>query len=337
MNILNEEKRTKKAVKRPQSKTLLYISLINLILLIVVLWFSVKQNTESNRVVASNDDIVKKVALKLAGNGVELESARWLEKYLEKNSLDDVEKVKIAFKLANIFFNRSNYEKALAWLYFGEHLNKDDQLKADLSKKIIATLENLKKFADARYALTKRTQLGNKAQDSNNSGSTDKGISSGDAVVAQIGNQKITKNEINRAISKLPDQIAKNFSTEQGRENFLRQYVAETVLFRKAVRQGMDDRPEFREKIKDLKRGLLLQEMIQKKMADFKPTPMDLKNFYEANKQSFGNKPFKEVQKEVSEKYSGQKLSEIYQALIIEAAQTEKVEFFPENVQVQSK
>ena len=336
MNILNEEKRTKKVVKRPPSKTLLYVSLVNLILLVIVLWFSLRPNTESIGTAASNDEIIKTVALKLAGNGVELESALWLEKYLEKNSLEDVEKVKISFKLANIFYNRSNYEKALAWLYFAEHLNQDSKLKTQLSQKIIATLENLKKFADARYALTKRTQLNDRTKDSNTN-AADAGISSGDAVVAKIGGQEITQKEIDRAISKLPVKIAQNFSTEQGRENFLRQYVAETVLFRKAIRQGIDDRPEFREKIKDLKRSLLLQEMIQKKMADFKPTPMDLKNFYEANKQSFGDKPFKEVQKEVGEKYSGQKLSEIYQALIIEAAQTEKVEFFPDKIQVKSK
>ena len=87
----------------------------------------------------------------------------------------------------------------------------------------------------------------------------------GSAVVAKVGNTKITVKEFERKYNSVPPQFKMFFSGEEGKTKFLDEIIKEKVLAEKAKAIGLDKKEDIKQIINDLRDNILAKEMFSLK------------------------------------------------------------------------
>jgi peptidyl-prolyl cis-trans isomerase C len=95
-----------------------------------------------------------------------------------------------------------------------------------------------------------------------------------ETVLARIGNERITRADVQRRLDELPAPYRANFSTPEGRQQFLERLVEERVWLLGARKQGVDRRPELRRQLEQSERDLLIRTYVNELMAA-SPAPSD--------------------------------------------------------------
>jgi len=130
--------------------------------------------------------------------------------------------------------------------------------------------------SQARYELESRTSLGGQK------------VSAG-KVVARIGKREITEDDIDEALKNSPAWLKTSLSQPERRNEFIRDYVGQEVLYEKAKRLGLDTKEEIRQILEQLKKQVVVEQFlgsaIRQKLELI--TPDDIKLYYEANKNNF--------------------------------------------------
>src|SRR5262249_15138389 len=70
-----------------------------------------------------------------------------------------------------------------------------------------------------------------------------------DTVLARVGTVTITRREVEQRLQDLPEPYRTNFSTPDGRQQFLDRMVEERVWLLGARKHGVDKRPELRRQL----------------------------------------------------------------------------------------
>lgn len=239
-------------------------------------------------------DAAKELALKLEKQGLRTRAVEAWQEYLDGAVVDDEGRAKIWYRVGKLYQDAQDYDRALAAYYRSESLAEVAELKSDLGQRVQRCLEAAGKFSALRHELAGRVGM----QDDN----------AGDEVLAEIGNHKVTKLELDRRIEEqierqlsmmagfMPDEqmkqqkesLLKRFSTAQERERFLNQLVLQEVLYRKATEDKLTENAEVRAMLLDTERALLAQQVLQKELADrINITQSDLQNYYGAHKSQY--------------------------------------------------
>jgi parvulin-like peptidyl-prolyl isomerase len=142
-------------------------------------------------------------------------------------------------------------------------------------------------------------------------------------VVAEIGPQKITLEEVNRRIDRLvdlqlkqyssfmtPEQVSKQkeqlvdrFQNKQAKLKVLEDIVASEVLLREAIKRGLDKKPENDEAIEEYRSMFLANEVLDEEVAQkVNITESDLRDYYKAHEQDFKEKAKVEISQIVTQK-----------------------------------
>jgi parvulin-like peptidyl-prolyl isomerase len=108
------------------------------------------------------------------------------------------------------------------------------------------------------------------------------------AYLAKIGDSVITQADFEREMKGLPEFVQKMFEGTSGKESFLNELVKRELLYKEALKKGLDKDPEYVKKLEDFKKitlvGLLLQKEIEGKV---KVSDQEVKDYYEKNKGKF--------------------------------------------------
>lgn len=108
------------------------------------------------------------------------------------------------------------------------------------------------------------------------------------AYLAKIGDSVITQADFDREIKGLPEFVQKMFEGPAGKENFLNELIKRELLYKEALKKGLDKDAEYVKKLEDFKKitlvGLLLQKEIEGKV---KVSDQEVKDYYEKNKGRF--------------------------------------------------
>jgi len=278
---------------------------------------------EAKRHSAEADD-VRALAGKLKAAGALGEAAKLYERYLETSAADEKIRANIAYSLGDMQSEGGNYEAALRWFYEAERLGGGG-LGDKLSGKIVATLERLGRFHQAQAALDARAGLeeGETVQRGKD-----------DAVVATVGKRDIYRSDVERALDDLPPQLAERFSGEKERQEFLRKYVVDELLWRKAKKLAYDNDPEVRRQLEGMMKQVVVGAFIEREvLGKIQVEAADVKTFYDANKERYaegeGDKKtipaFEKVAERVTRDYQTMKMQAAYQKLIEEQLATEDV------------
>jgi tetratricopeptide (TPR) repeat protein len=268
----------------------------------------------------------------LKAAGALQQSTSLYEEYLAGADQESAKgRAEIAYSLAKTYLEIGEFERALRWFYEAESLG--GVASADLGPKIVHTLERLGKYHAAQAALEARSQLGadqvQRAAD--------------DPVVGRIGEEKIYRSEFIRALDDLPPEIAQSFRQPGAQQEYLKKFVADELLWRKAKKLETDEEPEVLRQHALMLKQLTIAKFVEEEIVGkIDVAEDDLQNFFEANRSRYEEpategknsspKELAEVRSAVERDYRLGKIQGAYQAVIDAEMLASDVELFPENL-----
>ena len=118
-------------------------------------------------------------------------------------------------------------------------------------------------------------------------GSSSEGRKEG-KVLAEVNSGSITTGDFDRELKNLPEYLKAMADTPQGRKEMLDTMVIRELILQQAAKDGIDKSAEIEEKMRDLKKRLIVESFLKKKVeVESKVSDEDLKKFYEQNKEKF--------------------------------------------------
>jgi len=238
---------------------------------------------------------VKQLAAKLDQRNLHERAAQVWQDYLAGAELTEAERATALFQTALALEKAGRYGEAIEHYYRSEMTAPVTELSAQINQHVKECFERLGEFSALRYELMDRTNL-------NASGAA------GAKVVAEIGPEKITEADLDAQIERsVENQLApmnafmsaeqlgeqkkrllERFRDPQTKQEFLRSWLAQEILYRQALDEGLSDEPETRQMLADLTRGLLSQQLMNEKLADrINITETDLQTYYQANQDKY--------------------------------------------------
>ena len=107
-------------------------------------------------------------------------------------------------------------------------------------------------------------------------------------VLVTIDNDKMTLQEFNKELDRIPVNMKMLVATQSGKKSYLDKLIVKRLLLREAGKDKMDTDKEFQQRLADIKDQLLIESLLKKKItADAKISDEELKKYYETNKDNF--------------------------------------------------
>jgi tetratricopeptide (TPR) repeat protein len=261
------------------------------------------------------------------------QSVREYEEYLKNYPLGEKEQANVSYMIANTYFDRLfDYEDALAYYLRIKYLYPESNLQSEVSKKIVACLEHLKRSTDAQQVIEQQAALDESQKPKSKPGD----------VIAKIGDREITTGDFQYELSRLPVYMQEQIKTKKQKIEFLKNYIAQELLYDSAKRKGLDKDKEVREGLERAQKSLmsqkLLEEEIQKEVNPDKYSNADVEMYFKAHKEDYAKKDedgkvtgepsFADVQKQVAQDFIQEKQQEAYQRLIERLMKAEQVQIY---------
>ncbi len=278
----------------PKVSIALLIVLIGLIL-INTLVVSQNKNVPAQYDSSLSSEQVKQLATQLAGRNLYTRAAKVWQDYLSSCTLPDAERAKTLFQIGTLLEKAGEHAEAIEYFYRSEITAKLAELEPQINMHVKECFEKLGMFSALRYELMDRANFKQAEQ-------------AGSKIVAEIGPEKITEADLDAMIEENIDNqlapIAAFMTTEQKNEQkkkmleqyrtpaaksqFLQSWLAQEVLYRDALEQEITAEPEVKKVIKEVSRGVLSQQLINRELANkINITETDLQTYYQANKDKF--------------------------------------------------
>ncbi len=317
--------------------------LLVMVLLAVVINIAVVLLSNGNRNGRDTSSLTgeaqRTLALKLEEQGLYDTAIEAWTAYLGEAANSEKDIAMIWYRIGKLYQKKGDYEHALAGYYRSESYAKVDDISDEIGRNVRECLELMGKFAALSHELHDRVGMASPPDDGKNA--SDK------TVLAEIGPQKITRQEFEQHIESQIDrrmaQFASRLSIEQRNEQkeallkqisspeqlqkLLNQYVLEEVLYRKAREDNLVDDPDVRALLKDQERALLSTMVIEEAYkSKINITDSDLETYYKANENNYivkekegaRKQTFEEVKKDIFQTLRTNKEQEIQQQLLNE-------------------
>ncbi|MCK4559049.1 MAG: hypothetical protein KAV45_04645 [Calditrichia bacterium] len=257
------------------------------------------------------------------------------EEYLLNYPVQENKQANIYYQIANIYFERLNdYEKALENYLRIKYLYPESNLQSDVGKRIVNCLERLERSQDAQRVLERETALKPGEVDEHKPG----------AVIATIGKKEITQGDLDFEIEQLPPYLQARFNSHKSKIEFLRQYLAEELLYDSAKRKNLNKDKEIIEGTFRAKKSLMAQKILKEeiqKMVSINQSDVEL--YYKANKEKYAEKDkngkivrqkeFQECAEQVAQDLFQERQQEAYQILLERLMKAENVTIYEKRIQ----
>jgi hypothetical protein len=275
--------------KKPKDRTPLLIALIVIAIAVAAIDLALHLGSGGGGGMEPAD--LERLALKLEKQ--ELFSAAeeaWIE-YLTAASPDPGGKARIWYRIGRMREQSGDCESALAAYYRSERISALPELEQEISMAAERCLTRLSRFAALRSELAARTSVGAEEGDESE-------------VLAEIGAEKITREMLNAMIEAEVDaqvaQVAAGMPADQVRAQrekileqvmqgnelgqWLERLVAEELLFRYAMEEGLHEDPEIVEMSRRIERKLLTGQVLAREYsASVTVTEDEMRAWYDAN------------------------------------------------------
>ncbi len=109
-----------------------------------------------------------------------------------------------------------------------------------------------------------------------------------DKVLATIDQEKITLEEFNKELDKIPMNVKMAMASESGKKDFLNNLIIRKILLREAEKNKIESETEFQTQLLDFKNQLLITSLLKKKItSNSQLGDEEAKKYYEENKEKF--------------------------------------------------
>ncbi len=314
-------------------KSLVIVNTVILLLLLGTVGYMLTDQSEEQY--REDPEWIKEYAALLTSKELYEQAIEAYKRYAEFSGIGLDRRINANYMIGKIYQeNLKDYENALAYFYKVKQFRPSGDLMNETNRNIVECLERMQRSSDAQRELDRITRHGAEAEAKEEEG----------VVLARIGDESITLEEIREKITELPEDSAESFTTWDGFRNFLRNYVAEEVIYKAALRQNLQKSPEIREKIEEVEKALLVQKVIETELADNVELPeSDLRLYYKAHKDRY-KKPaagdseeeeimsFEEARQKIAADLARERGMEVWQNLINRLSAAEDVEFYEERI-----
>jgi peptidyl-prolyl cis-trans isomerase C len=107
-------------------------------------------------------------------------------------------------------------------------------------------------------------------------------------VLVTINNDKITVNDFNKELDKIPMNMKMLVATQSGKKAYLDRFIVKKLLLSEADKNNIESDKDFQGKLAEIKEQLLIESLLKKRIAsESKLTDDDIKKYYDANKDKF--------------------------------------------------
>ncbi len=256
------------------------------------------------------------------------------EDYVILYQIDDNRKANTYYIIANIYFERiHDYEKALEYYFRIKYLFPESNLQDEVGKRIVNCLERLERSQDAQRVLNNETALIQDEIEEHKPGE----------VICTIGDKKITQRDLDFEISQLPPYMQGQFENREQKLQFLKQHIAQELLYDSAKRKGLDKDKEILEGTFRAKKGLMTQKILNEEIQKMiNISEDDVEMYYKANLEKYAEKDengkvikqksFQEVAQQVSNDLMREKQDKAYSQLLERLMIAENVKIFESKI-----
>jgi hypothetical protein len=328
--------------KKQKSSFMPQLLLVILIVLAGLTIFNIILSLQKQNIKPTGSSImtagqVKELAEKLSSRNLYTRAAKAWQDYLSSNVLTDTERAKTLYQVGTLFEKSGSYEEAIEYFYRSEMTAKLNDLESQINSHIKDCYEKLNMYSSLRYELMDRTNFKTSEQ-------------SGSKIVAEIGTEKITEADLDALIeqtinnqlssvsmlmtadqlSRQKNKMLEQFKTAEAKTQFIQSWIAQEVLYRQAIEQGLMDQQDTKKLIKDMTREALSQQLMNKEIASkVNVTETDIQTYYQANKSKYTQpsdandpnspavqKSYEQVKNQVAGELVGKKSQDVQTAFI---------------------
>jgi tetratricopeptide (TPR) repeat protein len=273
---------------------------------------------------AVDHSLHKKLAGELTDNNLYQAAVDEYKRILSDDNIDNETRANVNYLMGKIYFeNLRNYENAAAHYIKARSLNPDGSFYDEAGKNLIACLEKMGRMIDAKRELDKTVNIDSVYAEHE-----------GETVVAKIGDMPVFLSDIEDDIQKLPAELQKDFMSKEQKLEALNAHIGVELVYRAAVREGLDQDPEIQEMTEQLVKQAIVDKYVSDKvLADVKIDESDVRNYYEANKdKKYDGQAYDEVKSKVLQDYQQEKARQAFQQYVNKLAAVEKVQIFEEKI-----
>jgi peptidyl-prolyl cis-trans isomerase C len=106
--------------------------------------------------------------------------------------------------------------------------------------------------------------------------------------IATIDGEKITVQEFNAELDKIPMNMKMLVVSQSGKKDFLNRLIERKILLREARKEKVDKEKEFQDRLADITEQLMMQSLLKKKVnTEMKLTDADLEKYYNEHREEF--------------------------------------------------
>ena len=264
------------------------------------------------------------MAGELADNNLYKASVEEYKTILADPTLDAPTRANVNYLIAKIYFgDLRDYENAAAHYVRARAINPDGSFYAEAGKNLIASLEKMGRIVDAKRELDKNTNIDSVY--ANHKGET---------MVAKIGEIPVYLSQVEDEMQNLPPEMQRQFLGKEGKLAYVQQYVATELMYRAALREGMDGDPEIAKRREMLEKQLLVEKYaVENVLPQINIDTTDLKNYYLANKDDkFAGKSYEDAKSNVLMVYQQEKAQQAFSEYVAKLSAAENVKIFEENI-----
>lgn len=107
-------------------------------------------------------------------------------------------------------------------------------------------------------------------------------------ILATVDKDKITMEEFNKELDKIPMNMKMMVASESGKKSYLDRLIMKKLLLREADKAKIAEDKEFQQRLADIKEQLIVESLIKKKLfEDARLSDEEIKKFYDANKEKY--------------------------------------------------
>jgi len=108
--------------------------------------------------------------------------------------------------------------------------------------------------------------------------------------VARVNDKYITLEDFNKRWNSIPFQFKYQYGLfgPEGKEKVLDTLIKNELLYQEAVKKGIDRREEIKQRIEDLRRQVIAEELLREEMQGMEASDSEALDYYNRNKEEFG-------------------------------------------------
>ena len=152
-------------------------------------------------------------------------------------------------------------------------------------------------------------------------------------IIAKVNNIPITVDDYKREKSKLPENLQKLLKKPEKRLQFIQNLIDKELIYEESKKAKIEDDPEFKRKLHILKKELMINEFLKRKISEnVVVTEREIKEYYEKNKAHL-NAPLSKVREKITETLKKQKEQILFNRYLETLRKSAKIEINTKELQ----